>query len=100
MTTRKILISNQYKALSKKVDNLIDKINILPNIDDYSFTDIIFMFNIYFIDCDKNNYQEKINNLLNIGSIELTDEEKNLVFQLIYEFVLWYKNLEIGRAHV
>ena len=43
MTTRKILISNQYKALSKKVDNLIDKINILPNIDDYPFIDIIFV---------------------------------------------------------
>ena len=93
MTTRKILISNQYKTLSKKVDNLIDKINILPNIDDYQFTDIIFMFNVYFIDCDKNNYQEKINNLLNIGSIELTDEEKNLVYEPIYEFVLWYKKL-------
>ena len=62
MTTRKIIITNEYLRLSKKVDNLIDKINVLPNIDDYSFTDIIFMFNIYFIDCDKNNYQEKINN--------------------------------------
>ena len=93
MTTRKILISNQYKTLSKKVDNLIDKINILPNIDDYPFPEIIFMFNVYFIDCDKNNYQEKINNLLNIGSIELTDEEKNLVYEPIYEFVLWYKKL-------
>ena len=93
MTTRRILISNQYKALSKKIDNLIDKINVLPNIDDYSFTDIIFMFNIYFIDCDKNNYQEKINNLLNIGSIELSEQEKNLVYNPIYDFVLWYKNL-------
>ena len=93
MTTRKILISNQYKALSKKVDNLIDKINILPNIDDYPFIDIIFMFNVYFIDCDKNNYKEKIDNLLNIGSIELTDTEKHLIYQPIYEFVLWYKNL-------
>ena len=93
MTTRKIIITNEYLRLSKKVDNLIDKINVLPNIDDYSFTDIIFMFNIYFIDCDKNNYQEKINNLLNIGSIELSEQEKNLVYNPIYEFVIWYKNL-------
>ena len=93
MTTRKILISNQYKTLSKKVDNLIDKINILPNIHDHDFCDILFLCNVYFLDCDKNNYKEKINNLLNIGSIELTDEEKNLVYDPIYEFVLWYKNL-------
>ena len=92
-TTRKILISNQYKALSKKVDNLIDKINILPNIDDYPFTDIIYMFNIYFLDCNNSNYKSKIDNLLNIGSIELTNTEKNLVYEPIYEFVLWYKNL-------
>ena len=51
------------------------------------------MFNIYFIDCDKNNYREKINNLLNIGSIELSEQEKNLVYNPIYEFVIWYKNL-------
>ena len=93
MTTRKILICNEYLRLSKKVDNMIDKINILPNIDNYPFTDIIFMFNVYFIDCDKHNYKEKIDNLLNIGSIELTNEELHKIYEPIYEFVLWYKNL-------
>ena len=93
MTTRKVIIKNQYKTLSKKVDNLIDKINILPNIDDHDFCDIIYMFNIYFMDCNHSNYKEKIDNLLNIGYIQLTDEEKNLVYEPIYEFVLWYKRL-------
>ena len=64
MTTRKIIISNQYLTLCKKIDNLLDKHNILPNIYDYPFTDIIFMFN---------NYKDKISNLLNIGSIEISD---------------------------
>ena len=41
MTTRKIIITNQYLRLCKKIDNLLDKHNILPNIDDYPFTDII-----------------------------------------------------------
>ena len=93
MTTRRILISNQYKTLSKKVDNLIDKINILPNIDDYPFTDIIYMFNIYFLDCNSSNYKDKINNLLNIGSIEISDTEKQLVYEPIHSFVKWYKKL-------
>ena len=93
MTTRKIIITNQYLRLCKKIDNLLDKHNILPNIEDHDFTDIIYMFNIYFMDTDDSNYKDKISNLLNIGSIELTDKEKNLVFQPIYEFVLWYKNL-------
>ena len=93
MTTRRILITNEYLRLCKQIDNILDKHNILPNIDDHDFCDIIYMFNIYFLDCDKNNYREKINNLLNIGSIELSEQEKNLVYQPIYEFVIWYKNL-------
>ena len=93
MTTRKVIISNEYLRLCKQIDNILDKHNILPNIDDHDFCDIIYMFNIYFLDCDKNNYREKINNLLNIGSIEISEQEKNLIYQPIYEFVIWYKNL-------
>ena len=93
MTTRKILISNEYLRLCKQIDNSLDKNNILPNIYDHDFCDIIYMFNIYFMDCNDSNYKEKINNLLNIGSIEITDTEKHLIYQPIYEFVIWYKNL-------
>ena len=92
-TTRKLIISNEYLRLCKTIDNLLDKINILPNINDHDFCDIIYMFNIYFLDCTNSNYKSKIDNLLNIGSIELTNTEKNLVYEPIYEFVLWYKNL-------
>ena len=93
MTTRKILISNEYLRLCQQIDNILDKKNILPNIDDYQFTDIIFMFNVYFMDCDDSNYKQKIDNLLNIGSIEITNTEKNLIYEPIYKFVLWYKKL-------
>ena len=52
------------------------------------------MFNIYFIDCDDNNYKQKINNLINIVSIDLTNNELNLIYEPIYEFVKWYKQLK------
>ena len=93
MTTRKILISNEYLRLCKQIDNILDKHNILPNIEDHDFCDILYMFNIYFMDCNDSNYKDKINNLLNIASIELTNTEKQLIYQPIYDFVLWYKNL-------
>ena len=32
MTTRKILISNEYLRLCKNIDVLLDKTNVLPNI--------------------------------------------------------------------
>ena len=92
-TTRKIIITNQYLRLCKNIDNLLDKINVLHNIEDHDFCDIIYMFNIYFLDCTDSNYKQKIDNLLNIGSIELTNTEKTLVYEPIYEFVIWYKNL-------
>lgn len=95
-TTRKILITNQYLRLCKTINQILDKTNVLPNIDDdnYDFIDIIFMFNIYFIDCDDNNYKQKINNLINIVSIDLTNNELNLIYEPIYEFVKWYKQLK------
>ena len=93
MTTRKVIITNEYLRLCKTIDNILDKHNILPNIDDHNFCDIIYMFNIYFMDCDNLNFQNKIDNLLNIGSIELTDKEKQLVYEPIHSFVKWYKNL-------
>lgn len=94
MTTRKILITNEYLRLCKKIDCVLDKKNILPNIDDdYDFIDIIYMFNIYFLDCDDTNYKEKINNLINISSIDLNESELNLIYDPIYEFVKWYKQL-------
>ena len=93
MTTRKILISNEYLRICKNIDNILDKQNILPCINDYEFTDLIFMFNIYFLDCDDSNYKNKISNLLNISSIELKDEELHKIYEEIYNFVKWYKKL-------
>ena len=63
MTTRKIIITNEYLRLCKKINNILDNHNILPNINDHEFCDIIYMFNIYFMDCNDSNYKEKINNL-------------------------------------
>ena len=95
MTTRKVIIMNEYLRLCKNIDNSLDKHNILPNIDDHDhdFCDIIYMFNIYFIDCNDLNYKSKIDNLLNFFLIELTNTEKILVYEPIHSFVKWYKNL-------
>ena len=60
MTTRKIIITNEYLRLCKTIDNSLDKLNILPNIDDHNFIDIIYMFNIYFMDCNDLNFQNKV----------------------------------------
>ena len=89
MTTRKIIITNQCKV----VDNKLDRQHILPNIDEFDFIDLIYMFNIYFLDCDKYNYKDKIRDLINISNIDLSESEMNKIYDLIYDFVIWYKQL-------
>ena len=56
MTTRKIIITNEYLRLCKTIDNALDKINILPNElliclhnRKYSFVIIIFLVVILYI---------------------------------------------------
>ena len=93
MSTRKIILKNEYLRLCQKIDFILDKKNILPSINDYEISDVIFMFNIYVSDSNEFNYKDKIDNLLNIGSIELTNEELNLIYEPIFNFVIWYKNL-------
>ena len=63
MTTRKVIIMNEYLRLCKHIDNSLDRVNVLYNIDNYDFCDIIYMFNIYFLDCNDSNYQFLIYNL-------------------------------------
>ena len=90
MTTRKVILTNEYLRLCRTVDNILDKKKILLSTDEFDFIDMLYMFNIYFIDCDKDNYKEKIRNLINIGNIDLTERELNLIYEPIYEFVIWY----------
>ena len=65
MTTRKILITNNYLRLCKDIEIKIDK-KIMPNIDDYDFVDLITLLNYYFMDINNNNYKEKINYIISL----------------------------------
>ena len=93
MTTRKILITNNYLRPCKDIEIKIDK-KIMPNIDDYDFVDLITLFNYYFIDINNNNYKEKINYIISLQpELELTKQELDIIYPLVYDFINWYKNL-------
>ena len=93
MTTTKILITNNYLRLCKDIEIKIDK-KIMPNIDDYDFVDLITLFNYYFIDINNNNYKEKINYIISLQpELELTKQELDIIYPLVYDFINWYKNL-------
>ena len=66
----------------------------MPNIDDYDFVDLITLFNYYFIDINNNNYKEKINYIISLQpELELTKQELDIIYPLVYDFINWYKNL-------
>ena len=65
MTTRKIIIQNEYLKLSQKITNILDKPNIMPSLDSYELSDIIFMLIQHFSDVSNENYKKKLISLLN-----------------------------------
>ena len=92
-TTRKTLIINQYLRMSKDIEIKIDK--KLPCIDDgtYDFVDLITMFTYHFIDICDANHKDKIDTIIEMLDIELSENEKNLVYPIFYDFIKWFKNL-------
>ena len=95
MTTRKTLIINQYLRMSKDIENKIDK-KIMPNIDDnkkYDFVDIVTLFTYHFIDLSDDNHKDKINTIIEMLNIELSQNEKDEVYPIFFDFIKWFKNL-------
>ena len=94
MTTRKTIIINQYLRMSKDIEIKIDK-KIMPNIDDgtYDFIDLITMFTYHFIDISDKKKEEKINTIIELLNIELSEKEKHDIYPIFYDSVKWFKNL-------
>ena len=94
MTTRKILIKNQYLRISKEIENKLDKV-VFKSIEDYDFIDLITLFNYYFIKTTDENYKEKIDYVITLQDIELSKEELETIYPIIYDgFIKWYKTLQ------
>ena len=93
-STRKTLIINQYLRMDKEIEIKIDR-KILPCIDDgtYDFIDLITMFTYHFIDLSDKNKEEKINTVIELLNIELSEKEKHDIYPIFYESVKWFKNL-------
>ena len=94
MTTRKIIIENEYLRLSQKITNILDK-KIMPSLDIYELSDIIFMLIQHFSDCDDINYKSKIDFIIDLDNNQIvTQDERDKIYDVIYDFVLWFKQLK------
>ena len=94
MQTRKSLIINEYLRMSKKIEIQIDK--KLPSIDDsekYDFVDLVTLFTYHFIDICDDNHKEKINTIIEMLDIDLSQIEIDKVYPIFYDFIKFFKNL-------
>ena len=59
MTTRKIIIENEYLRLCQKITNIMDK-QIMPDLNNYQLSDIIFILVQHFSDVSNEYYKKKL----------------------------------------
>ena len=94
MTTRKIIIENQYLKLCKQITTILNK-QIMPSLNTYELSDIIFMLIQHFSDCDDTNFKSKINFIIDLDSNQIiTQNESDKIYDVIYNFILWFKQLK------
>ena len=93
-TTRKIIIENEYLRLSQKITKILDK-KIMPSLDTYELSDIIFMLIQHFSDITNDNYKQKINFIIDLDTAQtVTQDERDKIYDIIYDFVKWFKKLQ------
>ena len=94
MTTRKIIIENEYLRLSQKITNILDK-QIMPSLDTYELSDILFMLIQHFSDITNDNYKQKIDFIIDLDTSNIIEQhEKDKIYDVIYDFVKWFKKLQ------
>ena len=94
MTTRKIIIENQHLRLCKQITIILDK-QIMPDLNTYELSDIIFMLIQHFSDCDDTNYKSKIDFIIDLDTSQMvTQDERDKIYSVIYEFVKWFNQLK------
>ena len=93
METRRQKIILKYTELSTNIKTLLNK-NILPDLDNYDICDLLFLLINHFSDSNLTNYKQKINYIIDLDDNIIIQEERDLIYDIIYEFIIWLQNLK------
>ena len=93
METRRQKILSRYTELSIKIKNLLNK-NVLPDLNNYDICDLLFLLINHFSDSNLTNYKQKINYIIDLDDNIIIQEERDLIYDIIYEFIIWLQNLK------
>ena len=95
MNTRRDIIKNEYLILSTKITNILNKRDIMPSLDIYELSDIIYMLVQHFSDCDDTNYKSKIDFIIDLDTSQMVNQDdRNKIYDVTYDFVKWFKKLQ------
>ena len=93
MESRRQKILSRYTELSIKIKSLLNK-DILPSLINYELCDILYLLLNHFSDSNLINYKEKINYIIDLDDNIIIQEERDLIYDIIYEFIIWLQNLK------
>ena len=93
MESRRQKILSRYTELSIKIKNLLNK-NVLPDLNNYDICDLLFLLINHFSDSNLTNYKQKINYIIDFDDNIIIQEERDLIYDIIYEFIIWLQNLK------
>ena len=93
-TTRKHLIIDKYTILINELEKYTPK-SILPGLgDDFDVVELIVYFNYFFMSCNtEEEYKLVILDIIESNNIIIEPTSFDIVFPLIHEFLIWFKNL-------
>ena len=93
MESRRQKILSRYTELSIKIKSLLNK-DILPSLINHELCDILYLLLNHFSDSNLINYKEKINYIIDLDDNIIIQEERDLIYDIIYEFIIWLQNLK------
>jgi hypothetical protein len=91
-TTRKHLIVQHYNKLLLDIKKVYITEELLPNLEDFDIVELLFYFNFYF-GSYTDDFNEPIKKIIEEKDIIITNNEYDLIYPLIKEFLMFYKSL-------
>lgn len=93
MTSRKIILQDKYRKLQSKINQVLNN-DLFPSLELISITDIVYLLNANFMNVHTDKeYQNKINNLIDINSYNISESHRQLIIPDMIEFIKYIKNI-------
>ena len=92
--TRKILFTQKYEILCNTLNLILgDNKQILPDLKEYDFIDLVFLIQITFENINENNYKTVIKDLILLNYNNIDDDTLEKIYDILYDFIKWFKLL-------